>query len=118
MDNPIHLHKTQINTPTNLHETQIASAPIVTRLRDMIVPNASGYYIELDKSPAEITADISEAADLITELVDALRWYAEQVAGCKLIHSGGDVFRNALVADGGNRARAALAKAGGQHERD
>jgi hypothetical protein len=58
--------------------------------------------------------DCAEAADLITELTEALRWYAEQVAGCRKITSEGEQARNALDADGGQRARAALAKAGGQ----
>lgn len=47
------------------------------------------------------------------ELVDALNWYAEQARLCRLIHSEGDSGRKALDADGGQRARAALAKAEG-----
>lgn len=42
-------------------------------------------------------------------LVEALRWYEDRAAGCRLIHSGGDADRQALDADGGKRARAALA---------
>ena len=81
--------------------------PIVTRLRSSICENKCKAML------ASSGCDCAEAADIITELVDALRWYAEQVAGCKIIHSGGNVFRNALAADGGQRAAAALAKAGG-----
>lgn len=42
-------------------------------------------------------------------LREALHWYADQVAGCRKISSDGDVARNALAADGGERARQALA---------
>jgi hypothetical protein len=38
----------------------------------------------------------------------ALEWYAEQVAGCRKLGSVGDPARQALDADGGNRAREAL----------
>lgn len=48
-------------------------------------------------------------ADRITALEEALTWYAEQARLCRLIHSEGDAGRNALAADGGERARAALA---------
>ncbi|USY26673.1 hypothetical protein NIZ92_06455 [Alcaligenes sp. 1735tsa3] len=41
---------------------------------------------------------------------EALSWYAEQVAGCRKIGSPGDTARQALDADGGKRARAALAQ--------
>lgn len=42
-------------------------------------------------------------------LVEALEWYAEQSRLCRLIHSEGDAGRDALQADGGKKARAALA---------
>lgn len=42
------------------------------------------------------------------ELVEALLWYENNVAGCRLIHSGGDAHRNALAEDGGRRAAEAL----------
>lgn len=42
----------------------------------------------------------------------ALQWYGEQARLARLIHSEGDAGRNALAADGGERARA-LAKGGG-----
>lgn len=53
--------------------------------------------------------DWSKANDRIKALEGALGWYAEQTSLCRLIHSEGDVGRNALANDGGDRARAALA---------
>lgn len=41
-------------------------------------------------------------------LAEALRWYAEQAAGCRKLGRDGDAARAALDADGGGRARAAL----------
>lgn len=41
-------------------------------------------------------------------LREAVNWYEVQAAGARLIHSGGDVARANLAADGGARARAAL----------
>lgn len=41
--------------------------------------------------------------------LDALGWYAEQVAGCRKLGSIGDPARHALDADGGKRAQAAIA---------
>lgn len=41
-------------------------------------------------------------------VVEALKWYAEQVEGCRKLGSIGEPFRNALDADGGKRALAAL----------
>jgi hypothetical protein len=49
--------------------------------------------------------------DVNKALVQALEWYAEQARLCRLIHSEGDSGRHALQADGGKRARAALAAA-------
>jgi hypothetical protein len=43
----------------------------------------------------------------------ALEWYGEQSRLCRLIHSEGDAGRNALAADGGKRAKEALAAAPG-----
>lgn len=53
--------------------------------------------------------DWSKANDRIKALEGALGWYAEQTSLCRLIHSEGDVGRNALANDGGDLARAALA---------
>jgi hypothetical protein len=44
----------------------------------------------------------------IAELRKALEWYGEQARLCRIIHREGDAGRNALDADGGKRARAAL----------
>lgn len=53
--------------------------------------------------------DWSKANDRIKALEGALGWYAEQTSLCRLIHSEGDVGRNALANDGGDRSRAAIA---------
>lgn len=50
----------------------------------------------------------TEAADEIERLRAELSWYGEQARLARLIHSGGDVGRHALAADGGKRARAVL----------
>lgn len=58
--------------------------------------------------------------DLLQEnkrLQTALRWYAEQVEGCRKLGSIGEPFRNALDKDGGARARAALDGASGDAEK-
>lgn len=54
-----------------------------------------------------------EAADTIDALVEALEWYAEQAAGCRKVTSEGETARNALDKDGGQRARAAIARVNG-----
>ena len=43
------------------------------------------------------------------KLMGAVEWYGEQARLARLIHREGDAGRNALAADGGTRARAALA---------
>lgn len=48
------------------------------------------------------------------DVVTALQWYAETVAGCRKLTGEGDSCRAALDADGGKRARAALTK-GAEH---
>lgn len=49
-------------------------------------------------------------ADLMAELVEALRWYGEVGRLARLITREGDAGRAAISADGGQRAAAALAK--------
>jgi hypothetical protein len=44
-------------------------------------------------------------------LREALEWYAEQTRLCRLIHSEGDIGRQALADDGGKKAREALSPA-------
>jgi len=63
--------------------------------------------------------DGPEAAALIESLSaeregmrEALEWYGEQARLARLVHSEGDAGRNALAADGGKRARAALSTQG------
>ena len=48
-------------------------------------------------------------ADLMAELVEALRWYGEVGRLARLITREGDAGRAAISADGGQRAAAALA---------
>ena len=43
-----------------------------------------------------------------------LAWYGEQSRLARIIHTEGDSGRHALQADGGHRARAALAQEGGE----
>mgnify|MGYP001809902684 CR=1 FL=1 len=51
----------------------------------------------------------AEAAEAeVARLREALEWYGEQARLARLIHSEGDAGRQALDADGGKRARAAL----------
>lgn len=68
-------------------------------------PNGKRYGYEI---PGETTEFIR--ADLVREMLEALKWYAEQTRLCRLIHSEGDAGRNALADDGGKRAREAIAK--------
>lgn len=56
---------------------------------------------------------ITELEAANAELVDVLHFYEEQSRLCRLIHSEGDPGRNSLAKDGGNKARAAIAKHGG-----
>jgi hypothetical protein len=51
-------------------------------------------------------------AQRIAELEAALQWYADKVGDCRKIHREGETARYALDADGGNRARKALARTG------
>ncbi len=51
---------------------------------------------------------VCQLREQTNKLRAALEWYAEQTRLCRLIHSEGDPGRNALSADGGQRARAAL----------
>lgn len=44
----------------------------------------------------------------LQHLVEALSWYGEQARLCRLIHSEGDLGRQALGKDGGKLARAAI----------
>jgi hypothetical protein len=70
----------------------------------------SGYVIEEETIIAKCKLTV-RAVNSHDELVEALKWYEEQARLARLIHSEGDKGRHALADDGGNTARAALAKA-------
>ncbi len=53
-------------------------------------------------------AELEAQRAQIERLRAALVWYEEQARLCRLLHSAGDKGRQALDADGGSRARAAL----------
>lgn len=55
-------------------------------------------------------AEIARLRGLLGEAEGALKWYAEQVAGCRKVTSEGNEARYALDGDGGKLARATLAK--------
>ena len=57
-----------------------------------------------EKQLRQAENQIIDLQDQIANLRKALSWYAEHAAGCRIIHSDGDVHRNALQADGGKRA--------------
>ena len=66
-------------------------------------------YFEGFRDARHAAAETALAADIeIERLRSALEFYAEHGAGCRLIHSEGDISRNALADDGGKRAQFAL----------
>lgn len=67
-----------------------------------------GYPPMLVESLLAALTALSEAQEKRGELEEALGWYGEQSRLCRLIHSAGDVGRNALSRDGGQRARLLL----------
>lgn len=56
-----------------------------------------------------LLVDLSAMRAANDALSAALEWYGEQARLCRLIHAEGDAGRNALAADGGKKAQAALA---------
>ena len=62
-----------------------------------------------DKISVDAMAEIAALRAENERLRMALEWYGENARLCRLIHSEGDKGRYALAADGGNRARAAIA---------
>ena len=62
----------------------------------------------LQDARLDVQGDLAIMEVRVRALEEALRWYGEQARLCRLIHSEGDVGRQALDADGGKRARAAL----------
>jgi hypothetical protein len=96
-------------TPASVGERLRSSA---TAFREHTVYDSEGDPLRLIVQADEM----DEAAVLIEALShdrkvmrEALGWYGEQARLARLIHSEGDAGRNALAADGGNRARATLA---------
>lgn len=73
---------------------------------------AATALAEKDARIAALEAERDEARAECEGLRAALIWYENNVAGCRLIHSGGDAHRAALAADGGTRARVALCASG------
>lgn len=61
---------------------------------------------------AELRAERDRLAERCERMRETLEWCGEQSRLCLLIHSEGDSGRNALSADGGKRASAALAEKG------
>lgn len=58
---------------------------------------------------AMLAAHDRAPATQVAELREALEWYGQQVKACRMLTREGDEARQALDADGGKRARAALA---------
>lgn len=63
---------------------------------------------EADKRAEAAEAERDAALAEVQRLREALAWYGEQSRLARLIHKDGDAGRNAIAADGGKRARAAL----------
>lgn len=86
--------------------------------RTFVDNGASAYadIISLDRQTVGEIADRLGSAEARVKALEAhreklervLTWYGENARLCRLIHSEGDLGRNNLAADGGERARAAL----------
>ncbi|MNU26963.1 hypothetical protein D3C71_153470 [compost metagenome] len=59
---------------------------------------------------SDIEALVRYPSPYVDELREALAWYGDNARLARLVHSGGDLGRHALAADGGKRARAILAR--------
>jgi hypothetical protein len=85
---------------------------LVERLRKYSNPNGGKLYRGLmDEALAALAvqeATIAELRERNARFEAALHWYGWNARLCRLIHSEGDVGRNALAADGGERARRLL----------
>jgi uncharacterized protein (DUF3084 family) len=79
------------------HDTIAAHADEIQLLREEVK--------ELNTAYSRVMKKVEEAKDY----AEALEWYGEQARLARLIHSEGNAGRNALAADGGKKARAALA---------
>ena len=78
-----------------------------------VLPDARDWEIQRLREAVQERDGVIEVI-LLRELRlrEALEWYGEQARLARLIHSEGDKGRNALAADGGEKARAALATGG------
>lgn len=106
---------------------------IVERLRLLVPSDSSGAAFDAVNEIATLRAEVASKNDefqkyarrmesdmnelggknarltaRIRELEGALEWYREQAEGCRKLGSIGDPYRQALDADGGKRATAAL----------
>jgi hypothetical protein len=77
--------------------------------RELHYDPAEGEFVDFETLDDWRVRDVAKDAE-IERLRDALAFYAEHGAGCRLIHSGGDLSRNALADDGGKKAQFALAQ--------
>ncbi len=60
-------------------------------------------------------AQVADLSARLARAVEVMRWYAERVAGCRKFTDEGHMARNALDADGGERARAFLSEQENPH---
>lgn len=68
-------------------------------------------YDEIEKDVAafrRVLSELTKAREALAEACGVLKWYQENVAGCRKLGSIGDPFRQALNADGGTLARTFL----------
>lgn len=90
---------------TDLTDEQLAALPKGRHMLAII----GTYGVDGYCTAAPVAAQAQPVVNQSTER-EVLGWYAEQVAGCRKIGSPGDAARHALDADGGEKARAALAQ--------
>lgn len=83
--------------------------PLPTKLGEPI-NGVRQVVIDFEAALAQRDATIDRAEREIARLREALEWYAPHLENCRKIHREGDDARQALAADRGQRARAALAK--------
>ena len=60
-------------------------------------------------------AQVADLSARLARAVEVMRWYAARVAGCRKFTDEGHMARNALDADGGERARAFLSEQENPH---
>ncbi|EYB67278.1 hypothetical protein DEIPH_ctg045orf0007 [Deinococcus phoenicis] len=79
--------------------------------RDRLARLLAAWGQEPGQSAYVPRGELDAALERERGLREELAWYGEQARLCRLIHSEGDAGRHALAADGGQRARIALAPA-------